>query len=270
MTRRSSAGILNSPNEMSKRMTNLQGAPTTMKSTMKLAVLAAGMMWTSIAAQATTINFNVMSGGTNSAASAYGNVRTFSSSGLNVTATAWSLPTSSADFAAAQLGRATNYGLWACNTGEGINCSSPEHQIDNVGGMEFVLFQFSQAVDPSSISITTYSQADLDVSYYLGNVASNLSLASVNLAELAGLGFGGRINDDVNSYATSRTVSIVNNGGVNALLVGARISGDSKADYFKIQQLSVNTVSDVPEPGTFLMTGAALFALGLVRRAKKV
>ena len=241
-----------------------------MNSTMKLAVLAAGMMMTSMAAQATTITFNVMSGGTNSASNAYGNARTFSSSGVDVTATAWSLPTLSADFAAAQLGRATNYGLWVCNTSEGINCASPDHQIDNVGGMEFVLFQFSQAVDPASISIATYNQADLDVSYYLGNVSSNLSLTGVNLIELAGLGFGGRINDDVNSYATSRTVSIVNNIGVNALLVGARISGDSSADYFKIKQLSVDTVSGVPEPGTFVMTGAALVALGLVRRANKV
>ena len=135
--------------------------------------------------------------------------------------------------------------------------------------MEFVLFQFSQAVDPASISITTYNQSDLDVSYYLGNVMPNVSLTGVNLAELAGLGFGGRIDDDVNSSATSRTVSIVNNAGVNALLVGARISGDSGADYFKIKQLSVDTVSGVPEPGTFLMTGAALVALGMVRRAKK-
>ena len=39
-------------------MTKLPGAPTTMNSTMKLAVLAAGMMMTSMAAQATTITFN--------------------------------------------------------------------------------------------------------------------------------------------------------------------------------------------------------------------
>jgi hypothetical protein len=101
-------------------------------------------------------------------------------------------------------------------------------------------------------------------------VAANLSLVNVNLAELAGLGFGGRIDDDVNSYATSRTVSIVNNAGVNAMLVSARISGDSKSDYFKISNVSVDTVSDEPEPGTFLLTGAALAALGLVRRGKKV
>ena len=72
-------------------MTKLQGAQTTMRNTMKLAVLAVGMMWTPMAAQATTISFNVMSGGTNSASNAYGNARTFSNSGVDVTATAWSM-----------------------------------------------------------------------------------------------------------------------------------------------------------------------------------
>lgn len=260
-------------------MRKMQGANTVMKitrTTTKLAVLA-GMLIASNAAQAGTvhlgplaINFNLTSG-TNTSSSSMGNVRTFSAGGINVTSTAWSLSSLSADFAASQLGRATNYGLWVCNPAEGINCPSPEHQIDNLNGFEFVLFQFSQAVDPAAISIKTYNYADLDVSYFLGNTASNLSLAGVNLAELAGLGFGGQVNDDVTTSATSRTVSIANNIGVNSLLIGARAGGDRNADYFKINSLTMNpvTVSDVPEPGTFALTGLALAGLGLVRRSKK-
>jgi hypothetical protein len=264
-------GILNSPKEKSLQMTKLEGTTATMKNSLKLAVLAAGVMMTSLAAQASTITFNLAGSNTNTANNALGNQRTFVSSdgSVDILATAWSLSNLGANFAAGQLGWASGYGLWDCNATEGVNCGSPVHQIDNVSGYDFVLLQFSQAINPATISIKTFNNADLDVSYFLGNAPANLNLATVNLAQLATSGFGSMINNDVNTAATSRVVSIANSNGVNAVLIGARIGGDANADYFKIQSLSATQASGVPEPSTFAMTGAALLGVGLYSRRKR-
>jgi len=55
---------------------------------------------------------------------------------------------------------------------------------------------------------------------------------------------------------------------VNSILIGARVGGDTHADYFKISGASVNTVSGVPEPSTWAMSGAALVGLAILRRRR--
>jgi hypothetical protein len=249
---------------MTFEMSRMQGATNMMQTTLKLAVLAAGTL---VAAQAATIDFNFKSTGTNTG-SGYGNERTFTSGDVTVTASAWGLSSLSSTFVAGQLGRANSVGLWACNASEGLNCPSPQHQIDNSYGYDFILFEFSTPVDPSSITIKSYNSADLDVSYWLGG-GKDLSLAGVSYANLSSLFASGHLFSDSNPNSAGRTVSLVNDGGVNALLVGARVGGDRYKDYFKLSALSVDTVSDVPEPGTFLLSGAALAALGLIGRRKR-
>jgi hypothetical protein len=269
MTHRVRTGILSSPASKTSRKQEKREATVNIKNILNLAVLASGLIATS--AQATpvnSLNFTT-TGGSNSSSGTFGNTWTFNMSGIIVTATGWSAASSGSNLTTAQLGRANGYGLYVCNPAEGLNCSPAEHQIDNNRGFDFVLFQFSELVDPSVISIRTHNNADLDVSYWLGNTASNLSLAGVNLAGLAGLGFGNVMNDDVNGSAISRNVFLANNSGVNSLLLGARVGGDSNADYFKITGMSTEGVSGVPEPSTVALTGAALVALGLFGRRRK-
>ena len=240
------------------------------KTAIQLAVLTAGTLFASLA-QATTLSFDFRSGGTN-VGSGLGNVRTFNdndpTTNIMVTATAWSASSSGNVFSAAQAGRATGIGLWDCNASEGVNCASPNHQIDNVSGFDFILLQFSTTIDPSTISIQTYSNADLDVTYYLGNATSGLSLTGVNFAGLAGVGLGYKVNDDVNTGAISRSLTMAHPFPVNSILIGARVGGDYNADYFKISGASVNTVSGVPEPATWAMSGAALAGLAIIRRRR--
>src|SRR5947199_10055042 len=82
------------------QMSKMQGAMMTTRTTLKLAVLAAGTIFSSIAAQATTVNFDFRTGGTN-VGSGFGNVRTFTDAGTGivVTATAWGLANTSGNFA---------------------------------------------------------------------------------------------------------------------------------------------------------------------------
>ena len=72
--------------------------------------------------------------------------------GPTIKATAWYLngTTSSATFQKATLGQYSS-GLGVCYPGE--NCTNPDHQVDNNAFDEYVLFEFSAPVDPSTVHI---------------------------------------------------------------------------------------------------------------------
>jgi MYXO-CTERM domain-containing protein len=209
------------------------------------------------------------SGGTVGGPSPYGDTRTYTNGAYTVTATAFSLPgNETGNFVPGQLNWYNTLGLAVCNhTGEGANCDNPEHQVDNNGSYDFVLFTFNTVVDPVNIVINPYDTWDRDVTYWIGNTGTNLS--TIGLAGLGGAGFGGRIDDDSTSSSAARTV-LLGGGNGNALLFGARLSGNNDDDYidrFKIESL---TVSTAPEPATFGLAGLALVGLGLLRRRLSV
>ncbi len=175
------------------------------------------------------------------------------------------------NFATAQLDQYNSLGLGVCDRFE--TCSNPEHQVDNHGYDDFVLFKFYvsgvlTAVDPASIVINPYGTYDRDVTYYIGNSTTNLS--TIGLAGLSSAGFGSRNDDDSTVSGNSRSVSLGGGNG-NELLFGARLSGnhaDDHLDYFKIESLTISTVA-TPEPATFGLAGIALLGLGLIRNRRK-
>ena len=207
---------------------------------------------------------------------------------FSVLATAWSTtgvspqPTSSLQTAA--VGQYYPYGLGVCNTVEiAATCNSPQHALDNSGNVDFILLTFSTPVAALSFDLSTFNTTEgTDVTYFAGDCASTCSPAgktvlSGGTAPLNSTLFGANSSSFVTNTVLGPTtntgsgvgtvpVTVTINSGtaVNWILIGASTTG-SADDFFKLSSM---TYATAPEPATFGLAGAALAALGLLRRKK--
>ncbi len=183
-------------------------------------------------------------------------------------------------------------GLGVCNRQEGAigsGCStSTEHQVDNVGDDDYVLFLFDQAVQFDNIKIDPYFTSDRDVSYWIGNIASATgSMLGLDPADLDpavsipyntnGGGASASSTDfpfyNQKKFGVGSGVKTVNfsaavGGNIgNALLFAARADAGNSYDndYFKIRSLKVTTVVPVP-PAVWLFGSGLLGLVGIARR----
>ncbi|MEO8097248.1 MAG: PEP-CTERM sorting domain-containing protein [Acidobacteriota bacterium] len=221
---------------------------------------------------------------------AYGNSASFDGSdgagGVQVTVTSFSLTGAGTTFETAKTSGTVNLGLNVCNQLEGLNCLLPQHQIDNdfgngtFGAVDFILLQFNAPVSITSVTLSTvgdgniFGTTDTDASFWQGNVASGLNLATAcggacTQASLAGLGFAVNGNSDAAPISNNSGLRTFNVGGgaYTSFLISARTGAgaDSALDYFKLYD-AVTESSTTPEPGTFGLGAAALIGLVALRR----
>ncbi len=209
-------------------------------------------------------SFNINLGG------AYGaenisNTLVFSGGGVTATAKSWSTQRSSPTLQRSQLVQ-WSPGIGSKNSTETItNVPYVPYYVDNEDHYDLVLFRFDRTVDLSSVFLDpSNKEFDMDVTYWFGNVASDVSLTGKTLSGLSSLGFGNAIHDDTSPSKNVRRVSLTSPvNGVNALLIGARVGGGSVHDRFKIAAVHGTTV---PEPGAVMLGGLAGITMLLRRR----
>jgi PEP-CTERM motif len=269
---------------------------------MKKHILAAALgsaIILAIPAFATTTNyvFNTTGCGTAGNPACGDNISPYAVTSNGVTATAlgvyYSVGSASAftnaALTAGDLGAYGGAGLGACETVNPpgtVDCTSPNHQIDNgkngtaTDDFEFVLIKFSAAVNLSSIQLGNFGGGSSDpfnITYYTStSTAASLALAGTTLG--SGNSFSSAQTQSSQSGACTQNNTCVDNlsgaatSGVTYLLIGASIH-DNGTDYFKIQDLNASTTNNsqsaTPEPATFGMIGLALAGLGVYGRKRR-
>jgi hypothetical protein len=301
------------------------------ESSILLALLGAAVI-AAVPASAMTANFSFTgcggSGDTqcSSTLSSYGPVASTGTLSVNATVTSLVIGSGSGttisttqDFRAAELGSYSGDGLGVCETksqnNSGNDCDVPNHQVGNgpnttVSGssspnnssssigtndFEFVLIQFSTAVDLSQITLGNYgtngSTNPFNTTYFTSASTDSLSqmetaLEATTVGALTNTGFAGTEAQEscttgaTTSTATSNSACGVDNTGINEnlsgnsvtyLLIAASITDTPGNDYFKIQDLKVtNDPPPAPEPATFGIFGFALAGLGWYARKRKL
>jgi PEP-CTERM motif len=276
-----------------------------------LAAIVGGLALAAVPAGAvtTTFQFNsdtpvISNGGTFGDKYVFTEVGGISNATIFGYSNATSGSTTGANFQTAELGQSTGtasvtgtngattipLGLTVCNQNEGLGCGSPQHQVDNNNGFDFVLIEFSAKVDLTSLTLSTYQgngssdSQDFEYAYGTGafpvitpgstSVASLMGSATQVSCTTAGFNTLAKDNCDTgasNTYSNSTGFSSGANGAT-WVMIGAQDPNSGGSDYFKISQLVIsthNTVTATPEPGTFGLIGLALAGLGAASRKFK-
>jgi hypothetical protein len=239
---------------------------------------AVAMSFAALPAAAATLTFDFTVSGGSVTGSGTGIVRTYTQgtapNQVTLVARGLSIGTSnSSTFAAAQLGYYSGYGLGVCNSSEGTGCSSPAHQVDNSGPVDFVFMQLDPAAQINSITVRAYSSTDTDVLYYLGNTANPLNLVGKKISDLAGLGFTSTsvVNGPSGSGQTN-IVTLNTTQSYNSVLIGAPL-GETN-DGFKIRSVIIEYTAapsggPVPEPMALAIFGMGLIGLRAATRRRR-
>ena len=162
-----------------------------------------------------------------------GNIRTYTQSGVSVNVSAFSR-TTGGSWSTAYLG-AYSDGLGVTDTSE--DGSSGTHRVDNVGRVNYVLFEFSTMVEVDRAFLDSVV-TDSDISVFVGTASNpfhnhlTLSDALLSLSDLT---------ETNNGDGNADRWADFNNGGVvgNVLVIAASLSDSTPDDQFKISKLDV-------------------------------
>lgn len=171
-----------------------------------------------------------------------GNIRTFSSDGISVNASAFSRD-SGGTWAEGFLGSFSG-GLGVTDTAEDDG-SSGRHRVDNVDRDNYVLFEFSETVIVDQAFLASVVD-DSDISVWIGTADdpfnNHLTLGDTLLS---GLGFT-EVNTTTSSNSRWADINATEVAG-NVLVIAASTGDPKSNDKFKIEKVEVQRT----EPGCY-------------------
>jgi hypothetical protein len=217
-----------------------------------------------------TWNFHIscsVSGNCGTTSGTAGNVRTATSNNnLSVKASAYAFTNDGTGPAIkAWLGQYLNtHGGLGVTNAPGDN----SHTVDNNGYSDFVVFEFSAAVNVTGYELSKFGD-DADTSWYVGNLAAGFDFTNKTLADLNALGLTGGTNS-WSSSDTSPLESISTGVSGNYLILAANFGASDRDDKFKLRTITAtqHTPDAVPEPSTIILMGSGLVAFGCIARQK--
>jgi N-acetylglutamate synthase-like GNAT family acetyltransferase len=180
-----------------------------------------------------------------------GNIRTYTSGGLSVKASAWSRDTSG-NWTTAWLG-AYGGGLGVTDSSEGDG-SNNSHTVDNITRDNYVLFEFSESIVVDS-AFLGYVVEDSDLRIWIGTKTDPFNNhGTLNDAYLTSLGFT-EVNE---TTLTTTRLADLNNGGIsgNVLVIAANTGEATTEDKFKIEKVTVNQHECYENRGFVTVPGA--------------
>ncbi len=186
----------------------------------------------------TTTNTNTPSYGT------FGNIRTFTSNGVSVHASAFSRNSTTNAWSTAYLGQYTpGLGVTDSSEGDGAN---PKHKVDNIGGtVNYVMFEFSTPVIVDRVFLDAIG-VDSDLSVWVGTKTNAYS--SHNTLSDSFLTSLGPVEENLTSLTATSRWADINSGAVsgNVLVIAALASDTSPEDEFKISKLDISCAPPPP------------------------
>lgn len=218
----------------------------------------------------TIYDFTIPGTGATGIGSGFGNALDFG----DLTVTAWAttgLPSQSNNLIDNSQILRYGTGLGACNKQEGTNCGSPQHQVDNVGDDDLILFVFDQQLQFNNIVIDPYGIRDRDVSFWVADI-NNTDLTNLDpdtLIDGTSI-FGTGTFERHGRSSAPLTINLGGNTG-NALLFSAYLNIENDPyfkkyyDRFKIASLEITSI--VPVPAAAWLFGSGI--LGLVAVARR-
>ena len=169
-----------------------------------------------------------------------GNSRSYTDAltGVSVTARAFSQDKNQVTNAASDVWQSAflgSYGggLGVTDSSEG-NGSGNAHTIDNVGRNNYIVLQFSQAVELDK-AFLGYVVGDSDLQVWIGNSATPIT--TMSNAVLASMGFS-EVNTTTETTARWADLNAGNVAG-NVIIIAADTTDTTPEDYFKLQQLAL-------------------------------
>ncbi len=165
-----------------------------------------------------------------------GNVRSYSSAGVGVNVSGYSRD-ASGNWQAAYLG-AFGGGVGVTDSSEGDG-SANKHTVDNIGRINYVLFEFTEQVVVDS-AFLGYVVNDSDITVWIGNATT--PLGALNDAVLSSLGFT-EVNNTTSSAARLADINAGNVAG-NVLVIAASTADTTPDDEFKIETLKFRRTTD--------------------------